>query len=139
MTTLGYIRIQHLVTMQVVDDFNLALDGLMETDGLILDLRNTGGGYPWVMVPIIGRFFDKPQKVCSFDGRSPAIGTLVRSVGKIGIAPAGKTYDKPLVVLINDHTASMSEGLSFCLGDTGRGLLMGRPTMGLRLSVPSAS
>src|SRR5207249_2358995 len=62
-------------------------------------------------------------------------GALVRAVGTVGIAPVGKTYTRPLVVLINDGTASMAEGMSFSLGDTGRALLVGRPTMGLNAAI----
>lgn len=131
----GYIRVVHLVTTQVVSDFNAALDTLMDTDGLILDLRGNHGGYPWIMMPIAGRFFRDYQRVCSFDGRSPSIGALVRSVGRVGVPPVGRTYDQPLVVLIDDSTASMSEGLAFTLGDCGRAVLLGRPTMGLNAAI----
>jgi len=131
----GYIRIDHLTTQQVIKDFDAALDDLMDTDGLILDLRDTGGGYPWIMAPIFGRFIDKAQRLCSFDGRSPLIGTMLRVYGKVGLAPRGKTYAKPLVVLINDNTASMSEGLAFCLRDTDRATLIGRPTRGLGAAI----
>lgn len=131
----GYIRIVHLVTAQVISDFNTALDELMDTDGLILDLRGNHGGYPWIMMPIAGRFFREYQRVCSFDGRSPSIGALVRSVGRVGVPPVGRTYDKPLVVLIDDSTASMGEGLAFTLGDSGRAVLLGRPTMGLNAAL----
>lgn len=130
----GYIQIEHLVTQQVVTDFHAALDALMDTDGLILDLRGTGGGYPWIMLPIAGRFFDTPQKVCTFEGRSPLIATLVRGLTGV-VAPVGRTYAQPLVVLIDDGTGSMSEGLSFALGDTGRAVLMGRATRGLNAAI----
>jgi C-terminal processing protease CtpA/Prc len=132
---LGYIRIAHLMTPQAVADFNRALDELMDTDGLILDLRDNSGGYPWIMLPITGRFYSTYQKVCSFDGRSPTISGLLRAVGQVGIAPTGRTYEKPLVVLINDDTASMCEGLAFSLGDTGRAVLAGRPTRGLNAAI----
>lgn len=132
---LGYIHLGHLVTQQAVEDFHKALDELMDTDGLVLDLRNNHGGYPWIMMPIAGRFFSKYQKVASFDGRSPLIGPLVRAVGQVGIAPCGETYTKPMVVLIADGTASMGEGLAFSLGDTGRAVLIGRPTMGLNAAI----
>lgn len=132
---LGYIRIAHLVTSQAVTDFDAALDEFMDTDGLILDLRDNRGGYPWIMLPITGRFYSTYQRVCSFDGRSPLISGLVKAVGKVGIAPVGKTYTKPVVVLINDETASMGEGLAFSLGDSGRAVLIGRPTMGLNAAI----
>ncbi|MBL8880231.1 MAG: hypothetical protein JNG88_14025 [Phycisphaerales bacterium] len=132
---LGYIRIAHLVTTQTINDFNAALDQLMDTDGLILDIRGNTGGYPWIMMPIAGRFFSEYQRVCSFDGRSPSIGALVRGVGKVGIPPAGRAYSRPVVALINDGTASMGEGLAFALGDTGRAKLVGRPTMGLNAAI----
>lgn len=131
----GYLRVAHLVTPQVVADFHAALDGLLDTDGLILDLRNTHGGYPWIMMPLAGRFYDRYQKVCSFGGRSPLISGVVRSVGQVGIPPVGTPYRGTLVVLINGNTASMSEGLAFSLGDTGRALLVGQPTRGLGAAI----
>ncbi|MBK8915938.1 MAG: hypothetical protein IPM64_15320 [Phycisphaerales bacterium] len=131
---IGHIRIEHLVTQQVVADFDAALNELMDTRGLILDLRGTGGGYPWIMLPIAGRFFSEEKRVCTFDGRSPLIASLVRGMGG-SVAPTGKTYTGELVVLIDDGTGSMSEGLSFSLGDTGRALLIGRPTKGLNAAI----
>lgn len=132
---LGYIRIEHLVTTQVVRDFNAALSSLMDTDGLILDLRDTGGGYPWIMLPIAGRFYDRYAPVARFSCRTPVMRELLRMVGPVGVIPWRPTYRKPLVVLINDRTASMAEGLSFSLGDTGRAVLIGRPTMGLNAAI----
>lgn len=132
---LGYIRIVHLLTSQVITDFNRALDELMDTDGLVLDLRDNDGGYPWIMVPIVGRFYSTYQKVCSFEGRSPLISGPLKAIGQVGIPPVGTTYTKPLVVLINDDTASMGEGLAFSLGDTGRAALIGRPTRGLNAAI----
>ncbi|MGE0481321.1 MAG: S41 family peptidase [Phycisphaerae bacterium] len=131
----GYLRVAHLVTTQVIADFHAALDQLLDTDGLILDLRNTHGGYPWIMMPLAGRFYDSYQKVCSFSGRSPLISGVVRSVGQVGIPPVGKPYRGTLVVLINGNTASMSEGLAFSLGDTGRAVLVGQPTRGLGAAI----
>lgn len=131
---IGFIHIEHLVTTQVVTDFNAALDALMDTDGMILDLRDTHGGYPWIALPIAGRFFDSTHKVCSFDGRSPLIAATLRGVSAT-MGPVGTTYTKPLIVLANDGTGSMSEGLTFSLSDTGRALFIGRPTMGLNAAI----
>jgi C-terminal processing protease CtpA/Prc len=131
----GYIRIAHLTKAQVILDFHAALDELMETDGLLLDLRNAHGGYPWIMAPIAGRFFDRCVRVCSFDCRTPLVGALARLLGRGGVFPVPPCYRKPLVVLINDGTGSMSEGLAFTLGDTGRALLVGRPTRGLGAAI----
>ncbi|MBW7904279.1 MAG: hypothetical protein LC135_12910 [Phycisphaerae bacterium] len=132
---LGYIRIEHLVKTQVVRDFNAALGTLMDTDGLILDLRDTGGGYPWIMLPIAGRFYDRYTPVARFSCRTPVMRELLRMIGPVGVIPWRPVYRKPLVVLVNDRTASMAEGLSFSLGDTGRAVLIGRPTMGLNAAI----
>lgn len=132
---IGYIRVAHLVKMQVVRDFNAALRELMGTDGLVLDLRSTGGGYPWVMLPIAGRFYDRYTPVARFACRTRGLRELLSFIGPVGVPAWRPTYTKPLVVLTNDRTASMAEGLAFALGDTGRAVLMGRPTMGLNAAI----
>lgn len=132
---LGYIRIEHLVKVQVVRDFNAALNRLMDTDGLVLDLRDTGGGYPWVMLPIAGRFYQRYTPVARFSCRTAGLRELLSVIGPLGVPAWRPTYSNPIVVLTADRTASMAEGLAFALGDTGRAVLMGRPTMGLNAAI----
>lgn len=131
----GYIRLEHLITTQVVNDFYAALREHADAAGLILDLRDTGGGYPWIMLPIAGRFMPQSVAVAQFEARSSMPGRLLSLIGPLGVPALHPHVRQPLVVLINDGTGSMSEGLAFALGDSGRALLVGRPTRGLNAAI----
>ena len=86
-------------------------------EGIILDLRSNGGGSLQAATEIAGLFTERgPQvQVKSFQN-----GT--RSKGNRD----GKIYwDGPLVVLVNQHSASASEIVSAALQDRGRALIVG--------------
>ena len=54
---IGYVRINELGAEETVGEFDAALAPLMDTRGLVLDLRNTAaGGNTDVAEPILGRF-----------------------------------------------------------------------------------
>ena len=99
---------------QLISEFDRVLDGLMDTKGLILDLRNTNtGGKTYVAKGIMSRFIDqelpyqKHEYIEQFDNQ-PAI---VRSWYEL-VSPRAKQYTKPVVVLVGRWTGSMGEGMA---------------------------
>lgn len=100
--------------------------------GIILDLRNNGGGFVTDAQQMIGRFIS-PQVGKKFNDAA-----LYYSYSRDGsnekvqqITRDGETaYDLPLVVLVNGGTASASEITSGALSDYGRAILIGEQTFG---------
>ena len=113
---IGIIRVNNaLGTNRLIAEFDKALDGLMTTKGLIIDLRNTaGGGNSYVARGIMSRFINKDlpyQKHVAFDESWDSQARVGRSWVEY-VSPRGKTYQQPVVVLVGRWTGSMGEGLA---------------------------
>ena len=93
-----------------------------KVDGLILDLRNNGGGSLREAVDLTGLFIDTGPVV-----------QQRRADGKINVesdSKAGAAWDGPMAVMINRGSASASEILAAALQDHGRALIVGEPSFG---------
>jgi carboxyl-terminal processing protease len=88
-----------------------------KVDGLVLDLRNNGGGALTDAVAITGLFIDTGPvvQVRNSNGK-----TQVLSDEEPGVE-----YDGPIVVLVNQFSASASEILAGALQDYGRAVVLG--------------
>ena len=105
-------------------DVKKLLDDLRgkKVDGIILDLRNNGGGSLFEAVQTVGLFIDQGPVVQV----SYANGTVRNEVDD----SKGKIYDGPLAVLINHGSASASEIFAGAIQDYGRGLVIGNSSYG---------
>ena len=93
-----------------------------KVDGLVLDLRENGGGSLQEAVDLTGLFI----------GEGPVV--QVRNVGG-GVeiekdSEPGQAYNGPLAVLVDHASASASEIFAGAIQDYGRGLVIGDPTFG---------
>jgi carboxyl-terminal processing protease len=112
---IGIIRLNNsLGNNNLITEFDKALAGLMDTKGLILDLRNTvDGGNSYVARGIMGRFIkeQKPYQKHSvfeqYDGNPSVERSWIEYV-----SPRNKQYTKPVVILVGRWTGSMGEGLA---------------------------
>ncbi len=94
--------------------------------GIILDLRNNGGGYVDGAQYLLGRFLPK-DSVAMLEDRRPTGGKLT----PILVKTDGQQFlDVPLVMLVNGGTASASEITAGSLQDYGRATLVGTKTFG---------
>lgn len=102
---LGYIRLYHFLSEDVVDVFSslLTRGPLQEADGLIVDLRGKGG-LP-VVVDRIAALFDKRVKT-------------------------GPVYGRPVVAITDSETRSAKEMLAWHWKDMGLGPIIGERTRG---------
>ena len=121
---IGYVRVS-LFSERTSQELEEALRELMEENlsGLILDLRNNPGGvFPSAAIEVTSQFLDKGIIVYQqfSDGQEQAY-----SAERGGLAT-----DIPLVVLVNQGTASNSEVVAGALQDHGRGVLIGEQTFG---------
>ncbi len=92
--------------------------------GLILDLRNNGGGLLQEAVNITNIFVDKGQLVVSTKGR------LKDKNQDHYTRFTGIDTKIPLVVLINAHSASASEIVAGAIQDMDRGVILGQRSFG---------
>jgi carboxyl-terminal processing protease len=91
-------------------------------EGLILDLRNNGGGSMWEAMQLAGIFIDIGP-VASVKDRDGKV-SFLKDPNR------GTIYDGPLIVLINGQSASASEFLSATLQDYNRAIIVGATTYG---------
>jgi carboxyl-terminal processing protease len=91
--------------------------------GLILDLRNNGGGYLQTAVEVASQFIKSGVIVSERYGDG-------RPVDKSFAISGGLATDIPMVVLVNEGTASASEIVSGAIQDYARGKLVGVTTYG---------
>jgi len=121
---IGYVRVS---TFNETTDNDLAeslkqLD-VSKLDGLIIDLRNNGGGLLNQAVGMADMFLDKNEIVVSHRGRSSSEKRYYALRGNQGI-------EVPLIVLINGQSASASEIVAGSIQDHDRGLIVGETSFG---------
>ncbi|WP_372965566.1 carboxy terminal-processing peptidase [Marinobacter sp.] len=91
-------------------------------DGVVIDLRNNGGGALHEANDLVGLFIDK--------GPTVQIRNANNNVQVLNDEDPTVVYDGPLVVLVNRMSASASEIFAGAIQDYGRGLVVGSQTFG---------
>jgi carboxyl-terminal processing protease len=91
--------------------------------GLVLDLRGNRGGYLQQSVTIADMFIRQGQ-IITTRGRHPASGQIYNA------ANDDRLDDLPMVVLVDNNSASSAEILAAALQDSGRAVLVGSNTYG---------
>ncbi len=122
----GYIRLVEFRENTPVD-FDAALIALKKSgmDSLILDLRNNPGGLLDVAVKVAERFIPEGKMVVSTKGRVKTQDMEFKSGQS-----AQKYLDMPLIVLVNEGSASGSEIVAGALQDYKRAVIVGSKTFG---------
>lgn len=95
-----------------------------ELNGVVLDLRGNSGGYMHIAVQITNEFLSRGDLIVYTEGRGK-VGELRQSADGSGIYPKG-----PLVILVDENSASASEILAGAIQDQDRGVIVGRRTFG---------
>ncbi|HEX2618674.1 MAG TPA: S41 family peptidase [Phototrophicaceae bacterium] len=119
---IGYIHILRF-TNRTPDEVTQALQKLRIAgiQGLILDLRDNGGGLLQESVKVAGQFLD--GGVVLYEKTNKNEKTFTADTG-------GLMTDLPMTVLVNQWTASAAELVAGALEDRGRGILIGQKTYG---------
>ncbi|MDE3179771.1 MAG: S41 family peptidase [Acidobacteriota bacterium] len=97
--------------------------GQQNFKGLILDLRSNRGGLLQQAVGVAGHFLRKNQLIVYHNGRNSPEQRYYAQTGEDG-------PEYPIVVLINDNTASAAEIVTGALQDHDRALVMGQRSFG---------
>jgi carboxyl-terminal processing protease len=114
-----YIDFENKDSRDAAKDVALELDRLKKegVQGLIMDVRDNGGGSLKTVVDITGLFIDEGPVV------------QIKSAGRrkevLSDRDSRVQWDGPLVVLVNSFSASASEILAAAIQDYKRGIVMG--------------
>jgi len=122
----GYARVSNF-TGNTTQDLEAALEKL-ELDGqtlkgLVLDLRNNGGGLLNQAIQVSDLFLESGQ-ILSIKGR------YKKNTKIYSATISGTPRDYPVIVLINGGSASASEIVAGALQDQKRALILGTPSFG---------
>lgn len=122
---IGYLKVKSFQS-NTDDDVSAALESFHKNgkiDGLILDMRNNPGGLLNQAIELADRFVKR--------------GTLLTTVGTGGVVfdrndarEEGTEPDYPIVVMINEGSASASEIVAGTIRQLGRGVVIGRRSFG---------
>jgi len=127
----GYVRVTTFMGDKIADDLHDAL-GRLESSGmkrLVLDLRGNGGGRVDEAKRIAGEFLPRGAVVYTAEGRK----SDVTDTGRVQRSFWRTERQYPLIVLVDNGTASASELVAGALQDHDRALIVGRTTFGKSL------
>lgn len=122
--TVGYIHVKNFGE-QTYGEFLTAMASLSMKGmkGLVLDLRGNRGGYMHVAIQMANEFLPEDRLVVYTEGRKSPRENF-RCDGR------GSFQKLPLVILVDEMSASAAEILSGAIQDNDRGTIVGRRTFG---------
>jgi C-terminal processing protease CtpA/Prc len=134
-TRIGYLRISTFS-----DDYQLMarlwdhyIQGFIdeEVEGLIIDLRQNGGGAMGVAMDFAGYFFDEDIPLYQSYYYSERTGGFEKMPSTTDIEPAPKYFEGDVVVLVSPDCVSACEGFAYAMQYDGRSTIIGHyPTAG---------
>lgn len=139
---IGWIRISQFQE-RTVDDFVAKVDELYKQNpnmkGMVLDLRNDPGGLLDSAVAVAAAFLPENATVVSTNGQLPESKFTYKAAPEFYQRRAGsdplrklpsQIKNVPLIVLVNEGSASASEIVAGALQDQHRGIVLGAQTFG---------
>ena len=121
----GYVRIPGFGEESTVKAFDQALEALKDTAGLILDVRDNGGGDTAVTRPMMGRFIREKTQFAWMNRRK---GAGMSNRWAEVVKPRGPwTYERPVAVLVDAWSQSVAEGFAMGMDAMKRATVVGTP------------
>ena len=120
----GYIQVERFAENTFAEFLQAMIElAYSNAQGFIIDLRGNGGGYMGIALEMANQFLDKGDIIVYTEGtHSPK--TIERANGR------GLFRDVPLVVLVDETSASASEIIAGTIQDNDRGTIIGRRSFG---------
>jgi carboxyl-terminal processing protease len=119
-----YADFNHLNGRRCAEDVKIEVQKLKNAGvtGIILDLRNNGGGSLQDVVDMAGAFIDQ--------GPIVQVKTAGAVAEKLSDRERGTLYDGPFAIMVNQNSASASEIMAAAMQDYKRAVVVGSPTFG---------
>lgn len=119
--SVGYVKITAF-TKPIASEFYTAYTELGDVLGLVIDLRDNCGGYVTAAIDLSSLFLSKGDVIMT---RVSKRRTMTYNAKHDGVIK-----NLPLVVIINENTASASEIFAGAIQDHDRGIIVGRTSYG---------
>lgn len=117
---IGYITLSTFISNDAAREFKQALKNLSHTDGLIIDLRDNPGGLLSNALEISDMLLEG----------GAIVSTISRHGRHTDIATGEPVTHQPIVLLVDNESASASEILASALKDNSRAIVVGDKTYG---------
>ncbi len=126
---IGYIRFNNgLGNQDTVTQFRQAIADLKESQGYIIDLRNTpSGGNTGVAEPILAHFVNSEQVYQQYQTQIAGVPYQRAKMKQATVTSQAPLITKPFVVLAGHWTGSMGEGMTIGLDALGAKAVIGAP------------
>lgn len=125
---IGYIHFRGFFDPKAAERvIQASMQFVQETDALIFDIRDNGGGDPETVKMICSYLLAKPTLVNTILFRE---GDKTKTVEYRTGKPKGKIYDKPIYVLVSKRTGSGAEEFAYDLQTQKRAMIIGENTWG---------
>ena len=120
----GYIQIERFAENTFAEFIQAMVElAYSNAQGFIIDLRGNGGGYMGIALEMANQFLDKDDIIVYTEG-AHSNKTVERANGH------GVFRNAPLVVLVDETSASASEIIAGTIQDNDRGIIIGRRSFG---------
>lgn len=119
---IAYVSVDSFLSRATADEFVAVVENLEGIKGIIIDLRDNVGGLLASAVDFAELFLKRGDIIVSTEGR--------KSTTTYSATRDGRYRDMPIVVLINEVSASASELVAGALQDHKRAVIVGRRSFG---------
>lgn len=126
--SVGYIQVDRVARGSAVE-VDSAFAVLDDAKGIILDLRRNPGGYLVESLNMADLFLDRGQTLASTRSRSPGVPNTTSEESFRARLPA-RIPGKPVLILVDEFTASAAEIVAGALQDHDRAVVLGARTFG---------
>jgi len=117
---IGYIQLSTFISSDAAREFRRALNRLAGAKGIIIDLRDNPGG-------LLANALEMADMLL-YGG--PIVSTISRHGKHVDVSSGQPLAKQPIVVLVDEESASASEILASAIKDNGRGIVLGTRTYG---------
>lgn len=120
----GYIQVERFAENTFAEFMQAMIElAYRNAQGFIVDLRGNGGGYLGIALEMANQFLDESDIIVYTEGEHSAK-TIERANGH------GLFKDAPVVILVDETSASASEIIAGTIQDNDRGTIIGRRSFG---------